>query len=256
MQNDKVQYCSKYHAACYQDNGDFRRYVAFPMRCKSWDCPDCRRVKAKNYRKRISALFDGRKLFFYTLTYYHSMTPEVAWSTYNNAWNRLRTNLRKQYGRFEYVRVLESHNKSPYPHLHIITDRWFPEHKFGYSAIAAGFGYQIAAKPITGNGAAAYITKYLTKEWTNELAWSYRKTYRCRIISFSSGILSPKISSGDWRIITCALGLGSVIESIRADYLWRSDIDARVMHERINDSSAEISVVFRSICPGHNDVSG
>jgi len=146
--------------------------------------------------------------------------------------------------------VLESHENSPYPHLHIITDKQFPVSKFGYSAVAAGFGHQIRIKPISGAGAASYITKYLTKEWKNEEGWNLRKTYRCRIISFSSGLLSPENRGGSWSLVTRCLGLECALESIRADFMWRLDVDARITHELLHENNAEITVVFSPVSPG------
>jgi hypothetical protein len=248
--SEKEKFCGHFYMSVYQDNGNTRRYAAFPLRCKSWDCPECRKVKARQYKARIKGFFEKPKLFFYTLTYYHNVTPEIAWSTYNESWNRLRTNLRKQYGAFEYIRVLESHKTSPYPHLHIICDKWFPPSKFGLAVVAAGFGYQIDAKPITSEGAGQYISKYLTKEWSNEKAWNLRKKYRCRIISFSSGLLSRKTRGGVWSLVTRGCCLDECIESIRCDYLWRTDTDAKVTHEAINLSNAEITVVFEPVSTG------
>lgn len=240
--------CGTSYLSVFQENGTVRRYKAFPLRCKSWDCEYCRRVKAKEYKKRIAALFDGRKLFFYTLTYFHNCSEESAWMTYNAAWNRLRTNLRKQYGRFSYVRVLESHSKSNYPHLHIIADKHFPAWKFGQSVIAAGFGYQIAAKEITGAGAATYITKYLTKEWTNEDSWNLRKKAHARIISFSSDLCGDRGRKGVWSILGRQLCLEQCVEHIRTDFIWRSGYDATVTFEAINRDNAEITVIFTE-CP-------
>ena len=250
----KENLCGHYHMAVYQDNGNVRRYAAFPLRCKSWDCPECRKFKARGYQKRMKCIHDGRKLYFYTLTYFHNNTPDEAWATYNAAWNRLRTNLRKQFGAFKYIRVLESHTESPYPHLHVIADKLFPTSKFGYSAVAAGFGYQIKVKPVTGEGAARYISKYLTKEWTNDKAWSYRKKYRCRLISFSGGLLSRKTRGGAWGLVTRGCNLDECIESIRCDYLWRHNSTAQVTYEIIHLSNAEITVVFDSVQAGKDDL--
>src|SRR3972149_120508 len=132
--------CEKFFCAIRQDVTDATRYVSFPMRCKSWDCPTCRKVKAKEYKSRIEEINDGRPLYFLTLTYYHSQSPLVAWRTYNEAWNRFRTHVSKRFGSFDYIRVLESHNDSPYPHLHVIMDKLVPACDLGRMAIAAGFG--------------------------------------------------------------------------------------------------------------------
>lgn len=241
--------CRNFFCSVFQNGIDTTRYLMFPLRCKSWDCPECRKDKAQSYRERMQKLYDGRGLWFYTLTYYHSVSPAEAWATYNAAWNRLRTNLSKQCGHFNYVRILESHNASPYPHLHIIADVKIKPTMLNKAALAAGFGYQMDCKPVTSQGAMAYIVKYLTKEWTNAEGWSLRKKYRCRVISCSRGLLSPERRSEGWKSLLTGSDFGSCLDHIRLDYQWRTDARATVTHELIEPDFAEITVVWTDVDP-------
>jgi hypothetical protein len=234
--------CKKYFYAISSKSEEVQRFIAAPMCCKSWDCPSCRAAKSRDYVKRMQTMWSRPKLFFLTLTYFHSITPDEAWSTYNAAWNRLRTNLSKQFGTFNYVRVLESHNKSAYPHLHLITDKRFPDAKFGPAALAAGFGYQIKQRPITTDGARFYISKYLTKEWKNEEGWRLRKKYRCRIISFSRGLMSPKMSGGNWNSLLVGSTFSECIERIYTEVGWSLNPRLVVRNELIEENYAEITV--------------
>lgn len=242
--------CGNTYLSVFQDVGDARRYRAFPLRCKSWDCEECRKVKSKEYQNRIRRLFDGRQLYHYTLTYFHSNTPDAAWSTYNQAWNRLRTNLRKQYGRFSYVRVLESHEQSPYPHLHLLVDKGFKVSTFGVSAMSAGFGYQIKIRKVTTAGAMFYLTKYLTKPWASAEGWELRKKYHCRVISFSSDLCEKVKKSKSWEILFMALGLDEAVDIIRTDYTWRANSTYEVTAERSFAGNYETTVYFRMMPPG------
>jgi hypothetical protein len=237
--------CRKYYYAVSSKTEEVQRFIAAPMCCKSWDCPACRKIKAKEYNHRLRKMWDFPKLYFLTLTYFHSMSPDEAWSTYNAAWNRLRTNLSKQFGEFEYVRVLESHNNSPYPHLHLITNRRFPESKLGPAAIAAGFGYQISQKTITNAGAAYYIAKYLTKEWKNEEGWRLRKKNRCRIISFSRGVMSPKTGGGNWNSLLVGSALAVCIERISTEISWNAEHYFAIKNEKLLDDYYELTVEWR-----------
>lgn len=236
--------CGKYYCAVRSKASEVQRYLAFPIRCGSWDCPPCRRYKANSYQKRMKLLYDGRGLWFYTLTYYHNLTPGEAWSTYNRAWNRLRTNAAKKYGSFNYVRVLESHNSSPYPHLHVIADLRIPVGDFGKIATAAGFGYQIKEAKISTENAMNYIAKYLTKEWRNEESWALRKNYRCRIISFSRGLLSPKVRSGQWDALLVGTDLARCVDHIRTDYQWDTNRHAAVVSETETDTFYDVSIIW------------
>ena len=234
--------CEKYYASIKQEVTEATRYIVFPMRCKSWDCPTCRKVKAKDYKARLNVLNDGRRLWFLTLTYFHSTSPEESWKNYNVAWNRFRTHLVKRIGSVNYVRILESHKNTPYPHLHIILDKNIRPTLLGRMAVAAGFGYQIKNKPITTEGAFHYVTKYLTKEWTNEEAWKHRKTYRCRIISCSRGLLSPVKNSSGWEIIVRGGDRADCIESVECDYRWRTDRHPSVSYAKDDHVVFEVTI--------------
>ncbi|MFA7101399.1 MAG: hypothetical protein WC196_06725 [Bacilli bacterium] len=242
--------CGRYSCAVRQDREGVSRYLAFPMACGSWRCPNCRRMKAEKYRVRMGAIRDGRKLYFMTLTYFHSMSPDEAWSTYNAAWNRLRTNAVKQFGEMNYIRVLECHKKSPYPHLHIITDRYLPPTKLGPAAVAAGFGYQIDSQEITTDQAFDYVRKYLTKEWTNEAGWLLRCKYRCRLITFSRGLLSPARRSGGWEMLLRGSDFQNCIDNILTDYQWQTDRRGGVSYVKEGLDTYEITVVWSDIPAG------
>jgi hypothetical protein len=236
--------CSKWFCAVTKDNQETTRYLSIPMRCKSWDCHVCRRIKTDEYAKRMEKLHQFKNLWFYTLTYFHSCSPDEAWKTYSAAWNRFRTAIAKKYGSFNYVRVLESHKKSPYPHLHIIADVDIPPTYFNKEALSAGFGYQIDKQKITSDMAFGYIRKYLQKEWTNEEARWLRKKYRCRLVSFSRGLLSPAARSSEWKALLTGTTLEVCLDHIRMDYQWRVDKRADVTYEKVADSYAEITVVW------------
>jgi hypothetical protein len=209
--------CGKTFAPIKRSRGDHVEYAIVPVRCGSWECPTCRRVKSEQYRKRIGKLFDGRPLWFVTLTYYHDQSPDDAWRTYNKAWNRLRTNLSKQFGKFSFVRVLESHKTSPYPHLHCIIDRGIPPTKFGPACKAAGCGYQIEIKPVTSSLARAYITKYLSKEWTNAESLAIIRRRHCRRISFSRDVFERKNSGSGWIALGQPCSHGNAVEMVETD---------------------------------------
>jgi hypothetical protein len=181
----REEICGKYFVPVKRKTETGVRYMIIPVKCKSWDCPECRKEKAKAYSKRVKKMFDGRKLWMMTLTYYHNVDETTAWKTYNEAWNRLRTNLVKQFGKFSFVKVLESHKKSNYPHLHLIVDRYFRPMKLSPAVLAAGFGYQMQVKEITSDQGRTYVLKYLQKEWSNEAGRRQEKSNRCRRISFS-----------------------------------------------------------------------
>lgn len=239
--------CGKTGIAVKKEEEGQARYKAMLLLCKSWACEPCRQYKAKMYRERIKQLFDGRPLYMYTLTYYHNNTPQDAWRTYNEAWNRLRTTWSKLYGKFSYVRVLESHEKSPYPHLHVVASVFVPISDFGRLCVKCGFGYQVKAEKVTNEGASYYISKYLTKEWTNEESKRLRKENHCRIISFSADIRGVSIQPTGWTLVGKYASFADAVSSIYADAEFRHDTRAIIRYCKIDEQSAEISFEFQEV---------
>jgi hypothetical protein len=211
-------------------------YRVFPLKCNTWDCPVCAKIKAKKYRERMSGLFDGRRLWMYTFTYYHSRPALDVWREYSIAWNRFRTAAAKRYGRFSYARILEHHHKSPYPHLHILADKEFGAVWLAMELKTAGFGYQAVCKPITSEGAISYVTKYLSKAWTSEDCRRIRKSLGLRIISFGGDACGRRMAPSDWEVITRNCEHCETIDKCDIDRDWSYGHNARLISEKIVDA--------------------
>jgi hypothetical protein len=247
----RADLCGKWFVPLKKVDGSTVRYMVAPVKCKTWDCPECRKKKAKDYISRIQKMFDGRRLWMVTLTYKHDVSEEYLWKNYNDAWNRLRTNLFKQFGKFSFVRVLESHNKSDYPHLHLIWDRKIPVNVFGPATVAAGFGYQMELTEITSDRARTYIAKYLTKEWKNEEGRALEKKCRCRRISFSRDLDGGKRGKSGFE----CLGFPDSFEKCREciDVDQRFDAGHRYTEGRVRDFADfyEIEFEIDDVPPGY-----
>ncbi|MCP4342642.1 MAG: hypothetical protein GY799_28110, partial [Desulfobulbaceae bacterium] len=73
------------------------------LRCKRWDCPECRAVKAKAVQAAIYRVMDKKKLWFATITDLHNTSLETAWATFGSRWNHLRTLLVREFGPMTYI---------------------------------------------------------------------------------------------------------------------------------------------------------
>jgi hypothetical protein len=235
--------CERYFIGLKTINGDAVRYKAFPARCSTWECPICARIKSHKYQLRMRPLFEKKQLFFYTLTFYHSQRPDAVWSNVSRVWNRFRTAAVKQFGSINYVRVLEHHKKSPYPHLHIIADTLLPATWLGAEAVRAGFGYQIDSKPITSKGAAIYVSKYLSKPWSDPYCSAIRKGLRLRVISFGGTVCHAQNFGSSWDIITRAICGSDVIDCINTDHEWELSPDSKMTYEMSTDDYYEVTYV-------------
>jgi hypothetical protein len=159
--------------------------AAFIQRCKSWDCAVCRRVKASKLESFMQRNLVGINLYAFTFTFYHREPVGVAWQNVGRRWNALLTRIRAHNKGIGYVRVLEPHKESPYPHLHVIFDRYVDCSKMAVWLKNSGFGWNMLSTPISSENFQRYMTKYLTKEWPDESTSSLRRASRCRVVSAS-----------------------------------------------------------------------
>ena len=238
--------CERYFIGLKSVNGNTIRYKAFPARCNTWDCAICSRVKAQKYQIRIRPLFESGPLYFYTLTFYHKTSPRDCWANVARVWNRFRTAAVKQFGQINYVRVLEHHHKSPYPHLHIIADKLLPATWLGAEAVRAGFGYQIDSKPVTSKEAAIYVTKYLTKGWTDPFCKSIRKSLRLRVITFGGTLCRAERIDSPWSLIARSLMGDGVVDAILTDVSWTYGNTVELTWERQTEAYIEQTYIIGS----------
>ena len=236
--------CERFFLGIKSIEGTAVRYKGFPVRCNSWNCRTCARIKADKYRERMRPLFENGTLFFYTFTFYHGRPPMDVWADVSKAWNRLRTAAAKKYGSFSYARVLEHHHHSPYPHLHVIADIEFKPTWLGPELKRAGFGYQSICKPVTSEGAATYVTKYLTKPWTDEACKNIRKNLKLRIISFGGDACTPLPHGSVWTVIGRATICNKLIDKILLDLEWTHGCRAEKTYESVVDASVEFTYQF------------
>lgn len=96
-------------------------------------------------------------------------TKEYAYKRLPILWKRVRMFMQrwvKQHDssrKFEYLAFVEGQpRRSQMPHFHIIASHKCPVRIKDF-AVKRGFGYQAKETEIDGNGAADYVTKYVTK---------------------------------------------------------------------------------------------
>jgi len=140
--------------------------------------------------------------------------------------------------------VLEVQPKSQYPHIHIVADCEFKPSFFGRAAVSAGFGYQIDSQRVNGPDALHYVKKYLTKDWPDCEGKELRKKYKCRIISFSRGLLSPNRHETSWTLLLYGSTIDNCMEHIRTDYAWRTTERAEIIREVSTEEVREVHIIW------------
>jgi hypothetical protein len=206
--------CSKGFIVLKRQVGSRLEYRGFPSRCKKWSCPICREKRSQHHKLRINSFFGKDQLWFYTLTFKHNLPEKQAWQKASIAWNKLNTSLHKRYGNYAYVRVLESHSTSCYPHYHFLVNRFFPAKEFGSLLLTSGFGFQARVARVSGVGAGGYISKYFVKGWPREDAQKIREELGLRVVNYSRNFPHYLVPSGGWNFQSFSIDRSSAAARI------------------------------------------
>lgn len=100
-------------------NPDTNQVRIVPMRCRKWSCPHCSTIKLQHAQAQARAGHPERHIVL-TLSKDSPADQAEAVAYINRCFGRLVAAIRKEFGAFEYMRVLELH-KSGRPHLHILS---------------------------------------------------------------------------------------------------------------------------------------
>lgn len=194
-------------------------------RCKMWVCPYCANINRKRWRAHIIVTlnkpeFEEKHWCFATITlprWVHKKATveeriENSIEFYRKHWDSLMKRLKREYGKFSYIRVIEEH-QSGVLHIHFLFSVWLTDiedhgsqkysQTFKEHLVSTKFGYinhQVNIVDKEGNKAnaglvTAYITKYMTK--TTQAFHDAVHGKRVRRIQTSRDIGSPKDISGN-----------------------------------------------------------
>lgn len=202
------------------------RHVVSPIRCGSWKCEYCVKANAAALRRKIRAALAAwvelsgyeHAKFRYWAKFLTLTLPGSAWRALHSpvesekilkaSWRKLRNRLRRIYGDFDYIQVDEL-QPSGYPHLHVI----LLGKAFGPKSVLQVIRSYWCDKLEMGNvdievmsdldGAAAYVTKYISKSKAGVLKKGNR------VFSFSKGLndlIKSQAASNSARVTPLRVG--------------------------------------------------
>lgn len=227
--------CYTHYMHLFKVEGAIHQEIFIPVRCKSWDCLPCRQVKARLVMDFIKRSFASKPLIMLTFTVYHRGKALSAWQSMGSKWNVIRTWMVKKYPGIKYCRVIEPHKKGGWPHMHVLVDQPVSEPAIRSRLESWGFGYIYDQTKFDVQGAAQYLSGYLTKKWPDGLANQFRRLTKTRIVqaSQSLGPIFQRVSS--WKSVKQKISL----EDLK-DYVWD------VYKQRFINSSAGCRVMIES----------
>ena len=228
-----IKICPRFHqiAKTITDKNGIEQRLLIRLGCRQWQCPVCYKRNRDLWRhhlmKKIAEI--GGNWSFWTLTlpsWIHKLSSEEKRAKFSlmkirQNWDTFMKWMKRQFGKFEYVRVFETH-ESGVLHLHFLASFHVPENDYktvvkdgkrdySYSSAAKkktmfyGFGKMHSAENITNGDFAktvSYATKYMTKE--DDFVSKYLSKLRVRRIQTSRKIGAVPKSKGeyDWEIAT------------------------------------------------------
>lgn len=135
-------------------------------RCGMWSCPYCAEQNRRIWRARIIKAINDRDTawsFFHVTSSPYARGLELSLGRMSAGWNRLNLALKREYGKFDWVRVYEQH-KDGTVHLHAVgatlIDQKFLKDKSWHCKL----GYIAQSGIMKGVRPAFYATKYMTKQ--------------------------------------------------------------------------------------------
>jgi len=147
--------------------------------CSQWGCPNCRVTKSREWMRiaRFGVHYGqaGRlPIVFWTLTLGSAYTNVVdGYKAIPRLWDTFRKEIQREQGRFDYLAFVEGQPKRSFmPHFHVLAfarvpsyynERTDPRNNIKDFAAHVGFGYQSKEKIVDSDGAAYYVSKYVSK---------------------------------------------------------------------------------------------
>jgi hypothetical protein len=116
---------NEWHLKLY--NKKTEEWLNVPFRCHSWRCRSCgSKVAKRDYTRTFEGLQKHGQWAFLVLTLHvtefrkKNLTNEFAYKVINKNFFKLRRRIEREYGRFDYIRVIERTPKNSFPHVNVI----------------------------------------------------------------------------------------------------------------------------------------
>lgn len=202
--------------------------AALPLYCRKWSCAKCGAFHRKRLRRR---LINGQPNAFLTLTVNPAIhdTPDDAFRAASLAINKLMKVLRRAFPskRLEYALIWER-TKKGWPHAHLLLRAPYIPQAFLSRAWQRLSGAKIVDIRMvrTEGEAAAYISKYLTKDPAVPMGFRRYRTSRAYSAPLPKGALADLLGVTAWH--RSFSQLPSVLAHLEAHgwilYEWKPDL--------------------------------
>lgn len=254
-----MQYCPNYSVPLHTLDNTETEALVYRARCKMWACPYCAVVNKKLWQARVMLHIgtDTEQTWtFFTFTLMGKDHKQGVSSLHywRKTWDKLMKRLKRQYGKFDYVRVFEQHKSGAF-HVHMLAScrpddlvevvredgkKVYTSKTVKAHLTALKLGYIHDCKPLEEDGkheqssyaalVASYLAKYLTKDIQGDVRSLLKEANmgRVRMIQTSQGFAkTPK------QEVDRVWASGPIRES-EAIEIWRRDLNIVDVDRGIN----------------------
>lgn len=204
LKNNRNNFCGSLSVRRQVSDGGPYHYAR--VSCKRWACSLCGPRRVRQLRFAIIKWATEKDMTrFLTLTLDPRFcTAKESVKYIRGCWNKFRTYLKRKYGvSISFITIIEP-QKSGYAHLHILVDRFIPQHWITGAWQAVGGGKIVFVRQVEVNRIAAYLSKYLTKA---TLLTIVNAKYRRCTTSRDIVLFAKRKPDGKWEVIFRSMDL-------------------------------------------------
>jgi hypothetical protein len=126
----------------------------------------------------------------------------------SKAWNRLSGKIKRKFGKFKFVRVLEIQPSTQKAHYHVLVNVFIEQKWLSDNAEKCGFGKIVDIRIISNQGVFEYVSKYLRKKYTDSPGLQTMVDSKSRRVAGSRGFICLRRSSGGGVLCCRNLAMG------------------------------------------------
>jgi hypothetical protein len=152
------------------------------LSCKRWQCPDCARLKAKIFQKKLIEAHAAGLNNMITITCYRSHGKKESWETISTKFHKICRYIRDHFHKdLQWIYSIEAH-KDGFPHIHCLINFPITDRQLKEALKASKFGYNRHTLYGVSEKVCIYMSKYLASDLHKTGNIKYVKGRNCRIV--------------------------------------------------------------------------
>lgn len=168
-------YCRSQVVVLFREDENKTHIRHHKVGCNSWDCPECRKKKALELRRRIQAATQNSNWRLATLTLeQNTRGSQDSLRILSQQWDVFLKKLRRRFDDLKIIRFIEFHDNG-YPHIHFFCNHYIPQQLLSNLWTACGGGKIVDIRMVKNEKMLSYCIRYLSsaKDKHAQHDWKY-----------------------------------------------------------------------------------